>query len=817
MDSKKVRRLRTLLSLHFAIIAVLTTMLVSNGSGSVFLPVFILLISAVSLVVVDVTDWFGLDRVGIFLGMTVGTGVAIGNYIYSTLYEPSESGQLYAVAGLLVFPEAVLFLQRKNLRVFEQLAIFLLLEIMVAALVNDNLLFGLMLLPIVLLWVSSLVLFSTYATWVQIAPDIEVPMPKLAELLFAKLRKSIMGVEKKNPLIHSRLVQVNTTDPVSTSLRALQSTTFGLGAIAFAIMFFYLLPRTTTGGFRPRFGDQIQVGLPENVTLGQVGRALKDPTAVMRLKLTQAGKPYKLKDPPYVRARVYDLYDPVANTWFLNHSRSASESLSDPESLATDATKGRDHVDIEFDLLRTCNIDTFTFPPACLPRTGVAPECRVHRYTQLLHVNRGDADDGTRTFWQEEAARHPKPYRLGSMGFSRGEQLDITPILPDKSDIASLLREHQASLLDVEFRQFPQVDALRQRILREANVADAESLRIAKAIENFFARGTEFSYTLDQKHIDETIDPLEDFVTNIKAGSCQYFATTMLTMLRQSGIASRLVLGYHPSELNKHGQYFFVRQSDAHAWVEARFTSRELKGTEYEKWIEPDSNYWIRFDPTAERGDSSAIVEQPNSLQDYAEKLWKGYVLEGRELTGPDSAYAPVVAKNTEAYKQLAVQWQQFKDALASGRFGTETGSIGFAWPLAALVFAIGSAIVFLWQLSLIMPRFAPKLARRLGIRNRQADFKQEFFARCVNLLKRLGFERNTSQTPQEMTRQAAEFLADQQGLTGSRDWLQLLTLQYYRLRFGNGVALTEDEQVQVQTALRNLEKGTSQVKARGS
>ena len=207
MEAAYVKSLRAIITLHFALIAVLTAMLVSYGSGSVFLPLFIMIVCVAGFVFVDSLERFALNRIGVAVAMTAGTVFAIASYLYSTFSDPSESGQLHAIAELLIFPEAVLFMQRKNLRVFEQLAIFLLLEIMVAALVNDNLLFGILLLPIVLLWVSSLFHFSRYATLVQIAPDIEVPMPKLAEILFARFVKSIMGNERPKKIVESKLVK----------------------------------------------------------------------------------------------------------------------------------------------------------------------------------------------------------------------------------------------------------------------------------------------------------------------------------------------------------------------------------------------------------------------------------------------------------------------------------------------------------------------------------------------------------------------------------------------------------------------------------
>ncbi len=811
MDQDRIDRMRTLLSIHMAVIAVLTAMLVSTGSGSIFLPLFIFIVSATSIVVVDSLGWVALNRWGIFIGMTAGTGIAIGNYIYSTLYVPSESGQLHAVAGLLVYPEAVLFWQRKNLRVFEQLAIFLLLEIMVAALVNDNILFGLMLMPIVLMWVSSLMLFSTYATLVQIAPGIEVPMPKLAELLFARLRTSIMGTERRRPILQSKLIVNRAVDGPVNSQRAPQSITLGVGAIAFAAMFFYLLPRTTTGGYRPRLGTQIVVGLPnDKLQLGQIGRALQDPTPVLRMKLTTGKdrRPYTLREAPYIRYKVFDRYsrdsefDATFSTWYPPEGRLSFHPIQDFSILGEDAKNGRDRVDVEFDLLPATTADSFLMPPACLPSAGYPPDRRIESYSQILR-NQSQRDD--------EEERHTKAYRVGSTAFVGGRQLDIYPVLPsgDSEALSRMLQRHWNTLTSVNNSLIPSVDKLRQRILEQSNVPPENRLGIAKAIEEFFLSGKEYTYTLNLRHDNKQIDPIEDFVANIKAGHCQYFAATMVFMLRQSEIPARIVVGYHPHQQNQFGDYLRVLQKDAHAWVEARFRASELVGTEYEKWTTPGSDYWIRFDPTPDI--SEELVEQPGGLQDFAERLWKGYVLEGRELTGENSVYAPVAQSSTETYKDLAQQWQQWKDALTSGNFGQGGNSIHFAWPLAIATFVLGAGAIALWQLFRSLPRFAPKLAKRLGIRERKSDFKQEFFSKLVRLIGRLGIERQNSQTPKEITEHAANVLTTNDNSNANRDWLELLTSYYYRLRFGSSNNLNEQEQRDVQTALRNLEKSVAQ------
>lgn len=827
MDATNIKRLRSILTLHFAIIAVLTAMLVSYGSESVFLPLFILVVCVVAFVVVDSLELFALDRVGVFIGMTVGTVYAVASYLYNAFQVSSESGQLQAIAGLLIFPEAVLFLQRKNLRVFEQLAIFLLLEIMVAALVNDNLLFGILLLPIVLLWVSSLFHFSRYATLVQIQPNIEVPMPKMAELMYAKFVKSIMGNEKSKPIVESRL-QVMTANVSTINRRRLfQSIPLGVGAIVFSALFFYCLPRTTSGGYRPKLGKGARVGLPNTLTLGQVGRALQDPTPVMRVKLTheKTKAAYLVNDGPYIRARVYDQFQRMedATRWYLTQT-DVTHPLPDITRLTQDAMKKRDRVRVEFDLLPSCQTDSFTLPPTYLPSGTRARDGRINSYTQLFSADQTQEDDD----------HHSQAYSLGSMAYSDGQQLDITPIMPirDGDNIARFLLPHMDVLTSLGPSRpplgfprssaprllpmtFSKTDELRLRILAEAKIEDGDNLGTAKAIEQFFTQSGEFTYTLDLSgDIDATIDPIEDFVANHRKGHCQFFAATMMIMLRQNAIPSRLVAGYKPREYNSLGDYFHVRQRDAHTWVEARFTSRELVGTSYEKWITPNSDYWIRFDPTPGGEDSDAVVEQPNRIKDYADKLWKGYVLEGRELTGENSIYAPAATKSKDIYAQLAIQWKQLKEALVSGRFGTEPGSINFAWPLAILVTTVGIGLVLIWQLIVNLPAIAPRLAKRIGIRSRRSDFNQEFFTRCVRILSRFGFERQDSQTPQELTRAAAKFLEGEKGVASSSEWLDRLTQTYYRLRFGNSVVLSDQDQADIQTALKNLEKSVDKLPA---
>lgn len=91
-----------------------------------------------------------------------------------------------------------------------------------------------------------------------------------------------------------------------------------------------------------------------------------------------------------------------------------------------------------------------------------------------------------------------------------------------------------------------------------------------------------FEYSLTPPLLD--YDSVDDLLFNTRLGYCGHFASAFVVMLRAAGVPARVVTGYQGGTLNRIDGYYTVRQSDAHAWVEA--------------WM--DGAGWTRFDPTAE-------------------------------------------------------------------------------------------------------------------------------------------------------------------------------------------------------------------------
>lgn len=809
MDIARVKRLRRSITLHFIVIAWLTAMLVATGTQSYFLPILIFCVGISAYVFVDTLEWFEVGRLGSYALMSIATVIAMGNYVYYTLYSPSESGQLMAVASLLVFPEAVLFMQRKNLRIFEQLAVFLLLEMIVAALVNDNIVFGLLLAPIMLLWVSSLFLFARYATLVYVDSSIESPIPHLAELIYQKIRKN--GKAKPKQRVQSQVVTAKNVQGSRLARRLLQSVPIGIGAIAFAGFFFYLMPRTSPGSLRRPLPGQSAIGLPKSLSYGAVGRLKADDSPTMRVTLRNYtdDKEYVLSDPPYIRGHVMDTYFPPRRSRFDSEGQWVFSGIHEYRPLPkSDYARelqqyGRDMVRVEFDVRRKYlpTLVTMSSPFALQnkPRFKLGYE---KFSSTVAGLSPDQAPSGTSVV-----------YEMGSVEFAEGKQMPITPMLQGRTN-----RENYAAQTNLELLYatagFEALDSHTKRVLSVSNGAPELQYQAARIVEQHFVNSGEFGYTLDLTLPDDpALDPIIDFVLNKRQGHCQYFAAAQVAIMRRLGIPSRIVAGYYPREYNRRGNYFAVKQSDAHAWVEGLFSREQLEGTDVERWLtDADKYYWVRFDPTpASSDDGSGIVDQDGQAFDYAEKLWKDYVVDGQKLTGKNSLYDPVAENSRSVVQDLIDRVSVLREGLTTQGLNTP---VSLAVPLIIIVVMVGLTILVIWRLYYLLPRFAPRLAKRLGVGQPPSSFEQEFFAKCVTAIEKLGLVRKPNQTAAEFVDLAADAIdtrpAQESSKPELRTSLRQLAKHYYQQRFGKHQPSDED-QLEISDALDTVENGVNE------
>jgi transglutaminase-like putative cysteine protease len=161
-----------------------------------------------------------------------------------------------------------------------------------------------------------------------------------------------------------------------------------------------------------------------------------------------------------------------------------------------------------------------------------------------------------------------------------------------------------AALLDLELP--PGSDDIRELASRvtAGGTSDAEKAELAL---RHFRIG--YRYTVTQP-----ASSIREFLFSTRAGFCEHYATALALLLRASGIPARVAAGYLGGEWSDVGKYLIVRQSDAHAWTEARIGGK-----------------WVTMDATPPLGESSPFFARTGTVGmylDWARQRWNKYVVD---------------------------------------------------------------------------------------------------------------------------------------------------------------------------------------------
>jgi hypothetical protein len=265
--------------------------------------------------------------------------------------------------------------------------------------------------------------------------------------------------------------------------------------------------------------------------------------------------------------------------------------------------------------------------------------------------------------------------------------------------------------------------------LARSLAADAPTrLRKVEAIMEHL-RG--MGYTLELQPSERVLagaDPVEGFLFDTRAGHCEYFATAMAVLLREVGVPTRIVNGYYGAHHNDVGDFWAVRQADAHSWVEVHFGPLG----------------WVTFDPTHPSG----------------------------RLAGDEAAWWPAMTEVLDALRNSYLEYvidydlgKQLAVLEGLGLRGSGPELQGAApWVLGALV--LGFAGVLAW--------------RRWGRGGRARERPETVLLRRVlDALARRGYGSTPVESPQRI---AARLRRD--GAPGA-EALERFVAGYEALRFG--------------------------------
>ncbi len=134
-----------------------------------------------------------------------------------------------------------------------------------------------------------------------------------------------------------------------------------------------------------------------------------------------------------------------------------------------------------------------------------------------------------------------------------------------------------------------------EEILNNLPQDKRDPYHFAKAVQDYL-RSSRFSYQTDVTGYCTGRNVVDCFLSpGMRRGFCEYFASSMVMLLRTQQIPSRYVLGYLPGRLNAEGMWE-VPRSAAHAWVEVYFPGYG----------------WVTFDPTP---GNSENLNRPTELE----------------------------------------------------------------------------------------------------------------------------------------------------------------------------------------------------------
>jgi hypothetical protein len=116
-------------------------------------------------------------------------------------------------------------------------------------------------------------------------------------------------------------------------------------------------------------------------------------------------------------------------------------------------------------------------------------------------------------------------------------------------------------------------------LVREWGCREGDPEARVRCLERNLRQRYRYSLTVPESAAAE---PLAAFLQVHKRGHCEYFASALTMLSRASGVSARVVAGYRVHERSEWGDYFVVRERDAHSWTEAFVPGRG----------------WTRFDAT---------------------------------------------------------------------------------------------------------------------------------------------------------------------------------------------------------------------------
>ena len=388
--------------------------------------------------------------------------------------------------------------------------------------------------------------------------------------------------------------------------------------LLFTIALFVIFPRVGLSLLllsRPRTGRMI--GFSGKVDLGQIGTLRSDPTIALRVTIPDLPAAPMTRRVMHLRGTALDHYD--GRSW--TQSTKSTRTIAQAGEMVSLAGVPKDdehgwHIELE------------PFEP---PVLFLTPSTKAIELTKAGTINPGG---------QLSMLHGPEGELRYQAPSDRVIRYDIYQTGGDEPTFPRLRPTERPRYLQLPDDMPARVGKLALEWTRGVE----GDLGRAQAIETHLR--SDFHYDLNSPS-GKFPQPLDHFLFESKRGHCEYFSTAMAVMLRTEQIPTRNVTGFIGGSFNKYGNFYAVRQGDAHSWVEAYI---EGKG-------------WLTFDPTppgaAEpQSDIDGVLAGMRDFFEAVSQRWNQHVL-GYDLRQQVSLFESLSQKESAPFRLLqAPRWR---------------------------------------------------------------------------------------------------------------------------------------------------------------
>jgi len=757
-----------------AALVMLGTAMLGFGTHTVALSLVTLVAVAGSFYVTDTKDWFHLRQ-------STANWIALGIVVVSaaSTTQAERARQVIEVANLQSYLQYVLLFQRKQPRVYWQLALLSLGQVAIASTLIPDPFFGGLMLAYLSIGVVTFALLLLHTESARCAPALAaVAAPGGDALLLARPFSAGAG---DNPREFARSLLEQCLLIAAVSL------------VTMCLMFFFLPRWDVQSNEVPTSEPLRSVGFSTTVTLGELGEVVQNPDVVMRIQFFRglSNRPLQLADEPLLKGSMVTHYE--SGRW-------SQPRTSGFVSLSTDSGMSvvRQRITIE--------------PMDVSELFCIAP------IISLFPDQRMRIDAANELAKRQEDYREQRiDFEFGTTGIVGNRQRRFVPCASEMGRPGRVLMLQMPDVADGEIDPLAGLRATAERVLREANVDPSDRVTAAHTLNSFLRLSGQFKYSLEGQARDPNRDPLEDFVTTNRAGHCEYFAGALVMMLRSQGIPARVALGFKGGEWNPLGMYYQVQQLHAHAWVEVYLNREDIPPETFATDDLDPASAWLVLDPTVGvPADTTLSINRGvwarvRQSLDYGQVLWANYVVGLNSRRQQQGIYEPLAAGARAAFDNLfgSEAWSARMRAVANsplGAFWEWYRRHWFSWR-GGLVAAGGSLVILAVYLA---AHWLVKALRRWGVvRGGHKHVEPptlEMYRRLEAALDRIGLERQPAQTAHEFAVVAGGHLAESIEFNRVAHLPRRIVDAFYRVRFG-GHALDNPEAVAVEHALVELER----------